>query len=132
MNTLMLFAQEAPDLFQGYEGEWNHVSGQLISLAEATPPEKFAWRPATGVRSTSEVYMHIAVHRSRAQHERAPAPGAGVFKFCNFPVGIQSLTAQTVGELTLIAATSFNWHYRKMLPDERGIRVLGLHQGEHP
>jgi DinB family protein len=28
-------------------------------LAEATPPDKFAWRPATGVRSTSEVYMHI-------------------------------------------------------------------------
>jgi uncharacterized damage-inducible protein DinB len=59
MSASMSFAQEAPDLFQGYEGEWNHVSEQLISLAEATPPEKFAWRPATGVRSTSEVYMHI-------------------------------------------------------------------------
>ena len=59
MNTSMLFAQEAPDVFKGYEGEWNHVSGQLIALAEATPPDKFAWRPATGVRSTSEVYMHI-------------------------------------------------------------------------
>jgi uncharacterized damage-inducible protein DinB len=59
VNTSMLFAQEAPDVFQGYEGEWNHVSGQLVALAEATPPDKFAWRPATGVRSTSEVYMHI-------------------------------------------------------------------------
>lgn len=59
MNASASFAQEAPDLFQGYVGEWNHVSGQLIALAEATPPEKFAWRPATGVRSTSEVYMHI-------------------------------------------------------------------------
>jgi uncharacterized damage-inducible protein DinB len=59
MNTSLSFAQEAPDLFQGYEGEWNHVSGQLIALAEATPPEKFAWRPAPGVRSTSEVYVHI-------------------------------------------------------------------------
>ena len=59
MNASLLFAQEAPDLFQGYEGEWNHVSAQLISLAEATPPDKFTWRPANGVRSTSEVYMHI-------------------------------------------------------------------------
>lgn len=59
VNTPLSFAQEAPDLFQGYDGEWNHVSGQLVALAEATPPEKFAWRPATGVRSTSEVYMHI-------------------------------------------------------------------------
>ncbi len=37
------------------------MSQQLIALAEATPAEKFAWRPAAGVRSTSEVYMHIAI-----------------------------------------------------------------------
>lgn len=48
-------------IWQGYEGEWGHVSRQLIALAEATPPEKFAWRPAPGVRSMSEVYMHIAL-----------------------------------------------------------------------
>jgi uncharacterized damage-inducible protein DinB len=54
------FAQDLPDgLFQGYDGEWGHVSRQLIALAEATPDEKFAWRPAPGVRSTAEVYMHI-------------------------------------------------------------------------
>jgi uncharacterized damage-inducible protein DinB len=55
-----LRAQAAPDgLFQGYDGEWMHVSQQLVDLAEATPADKFAWRPAPGVRSTSEVYMHI-------------------------------------------------------------------------
>ena len=48
-------------IWQGYDGEWGHVSRQLIALAEATPAEKFAWRPAPGVRSTSEVYMHIAL-----------------------------------------------------------------------
>jgi uncharacterized damage-inducible protein DinB len=32
---------------------------KLIQLAEATPPEKFTWRPARGVRSVSEVYMHV-------------------------------------------------------------------------
>ncbi|HKN24993.1 MAG TPA: DinB family protein [Candidatus Acidoferrum sp.] len=48
-------------ILEGYDGEWTHVSQQLISLAEATPQEKFAWRPAPGVRSTSEVYMHIAM-----------------------------------------------------------------------
>jgi len=54
------FAQKAPEgIWQGYDGEWLHVSQQLVALAEATPPEKFAWRPAPGVRSTSEVYMHI-------------------------------------------------------------------------
>jgi uncharacterized damage-inducible protein DinB len=33
---------------------------KLIELAEATPPGKFAWSPGKGVRSTSEVFMHVA------------------------------------------------------------------------
>jgi len=55
-----LLAQTYPEgIWQGYNGEWKHVSKQLIDLAEATPEEKFSWRPAPGVRSTSEVYMHV-------------------------------------------------------------------------
>ena len=57
----MLADDPMEGLWQGYDGEWTHVSRQLIALAEATPAEKFAWRPAAGVRSTSEVYMHIAI-----------------------------------------------------------------------
>lgn len=61
-NAHPLLAQEPPEgIWQGYDGEWRHVSQQLIALAEATPEEKFAWRPVSGVRSTSEVYMHIAL-----------------------------------------------------------------------
>lgn len=48
-------------LWQGYDGEWGHVSRQLVALAEAIPADKFAWRPAPGVRSTGEVLMHIAL-----------------------------------------------------------------------
>src|SRR6201997_5229409 len=62
LSARPVFAQNAPEgIWQGYDGEWKHVSQQLIALAEATPAEKFAWRPAAGVRSTSEVYMHIAM-----------------------------------------------------------------------
>src|SRR5579859_5279194 len=54
--------QKLPEgIWQGYDGEWLHVTQQLVALAEATPEEKFSWRPAPGVRSTSEVYMHIAL-----------------------------------------------------------------------
>jgi uncharacterized damage-inducible protein DinB len=54
--------QKAPEgIWEGYDGEWMHVSQQLLALADATPQEKFGWRPAPGVRSTSEVYMHIAI-----------------------------------------------------------------------
>jgi len=57
-----VFAQTAPEgIWQGYDGEWKHVTKQLIDLAEATPQDKFSWRPAPGVRSTSEVYMHVAL-----------------------------------------------------------------------
>ena len=56
-----VYGQQLEGLWQGYDGEWLHVSKQLVELAEATPAEKFAWRPAAGVRSVSEVYMHIAV-----------------------------------------------------------------------
>lgn len=62
LNVPKLHAQDPLDgLWQGYDGEWRHVSNQLVALAEATPADKFAWRPAPGVRSTSEVYMHIAI-----------------------------------------------------------------------
>jgi uncharacterized damage-inducible protein DinB len=69
LKTLLLFAllsagtlhAQNQGLWEGYDGEWSHVSRQLIALAEATPPDKFSWRPAPGVRSTSEVYMHIAI-----------------------------------------------------------------------
>jgi len=62
LSATGLFAQKAPEgIWEGYDGEWKHVTTQLVALAEATPAEKFAWRPAKGVRSTSEVYMHIVL-----------------------------------------------------------------------
>ncbi|HEY8714395.1 MAG TPA: DinB family protein [Candidatus Acidoferrum sp.] len=54
-------AQSLEGLWQGYDGEWLHVSKQLVALAEATTADKFSWRPAPGVRSTGEVYMHIVL-----------------------------------------------------------------------
>lgn len=62
LTTVALNAQDLREgMWQGFDGEWVHVSRQLIVLAEATPAEKFTWRPAEGVRSMSEVYMHIAL-----------------------------------------------------------------------
>jgi uncharacterized damage-inducible protein DinB len=64
LGGMTLAAQHVDPLegiWQGYDGEWGHVSKQLIALAEAIPADKFAWRPAPGVRSTSEVFMHIAL-----------------------------------------------------------------------
>ncbi len=63
LSAVTLHAQKDPydGLWQGYDGEWGHVSRQLVALAEAIPAEKYAWRPGDGVRSTSEVFMHAAI-----------------------------------------------------------------------
>jgi len=80
LATVLASALQAQtdDLWQGYEGEWHHVSRQLIALAEATPAEKFAWRPAPKIRSVSEVYMHIALVNFYLLSATGPKLPAGV------------------------------------------------------
>lgn len=41
-------------------GNIDAVSGKIFQLLEAMPQDKMEWRPADGVRSVSEVYLHIA------------------------------------------------------------------------
>jgi uncharacterized damage-inducible protein DinB len=41
-------------------GNLDFAANRLVQLAEAMPAEKYVWRPAAGVRSVSEVYMHVA------------------------------------------------------------------------
>src|SRR5881409_3439159 len=36
------------------------VQKKVMQLAAAVPAAKYSWRPQRGVRSVSEVYMHIA------------------------------------------------------------------------
>jgi uncharacterized damage-inducible protein DinB len=38
----------------------DEVQDKIMRLAAAVPAEKYPWRPAPGIRSVSEVYMHIA------------------------------------------------------------------------
>jgi uncharacterized damage-inducible protein DinB len=60
--TLLALAQNIPPgLGAGWMGEFDHASRQLNALADAVPADKFSWRPGPGVRSVSEVYMHVAV-----------------------------------------------------------------------
>lgn len=40
-------------------GNLSYLESQVESLEQAMPQEKYSWRPMEGVRSVSEVYMHI-------------------------------------------------------------------------
>ncbi len=48
----------------GYQAEvlavFDSASDRIVQLAEAVPEELYAWRPAEGVRSFREVFLHLA------------------------------------------------------------------------
>ncbi|HXG57954.1 MAG TPA: DinB family protein [Thermoanaerobaculia bacterium] len=54
----------APASKNGFRAEFvrdlDAVQTKILDLARAIPAEKYTWRPADGVRSISEVFMHIA------------------------------------------------------------------------
>ena len=40
-------------------GQLADAEQKFLALADATPADKYTWRPAAGVRSVSEVFMHM-------------------------------------------------------------------------
>ena len=50
-----------PEIGLGWLPEFSLATRQLKELAEAIPADKYSWRPAPGVRSVSEVLMHVAL-----------------------------------------------------------------------
>jgi len=51
---------DEPAFVQEFIGQMDFVEGRLTQLAEAMPEDTYDWRPADGVRSVSEVYLHAA------------------------------------------------------------------------
>jgi uncharacterized damage-inducible protein DinB len=65
LSTAGMKAQDKSDAsVPGFRGDllkdFKGVEQKLTDLANAEPQEKYSWRPAEGVRSISEVYIHIA------------------------------------------------------------------------
>lgn len=56
-------ANTPPDPKEGFRaeivGQLGFVEKRIEDLAAAMPADKYSWRPGDGVRSVSEVYMHI-------------------------------------------------------------------------
>jgi hypothetical protein len=52
LSALASYAQvdRLDGLWQGFNGEWRHVSNQLVALAEAIPGDQYTWRLGPGVR----------------------------------------------------------------------------------
>lgn len=92
-----------------------HVQDEMVSLEKAVPQNKFNWRPAKGVRSVAEVYLHAA--------------GAGYFfgKMLGFEIpadvaaqmkGLEKSTTDRA-KIEKILTDSFSWFSTqvKAMPD---------------
>ena len=53
-------AKTAAHIRAEYLTDLDTLHSKFMALANAIPADKYAWRPAQGVRSISEVFMHIA------------------------------------------------------------------------
>jgi uncharacterized damage-inducible protein DinB len=71
----------------GYRGDmltWiKRAQSELEQLAEAMPEKKYDWRPAKGVRSVGEVFMHVAAanYGLTALTGVTPPPGFDMDKY---------------------------------------------------
>jgi uncharacterized damage-inducible protein DinB len=58
----LLDVKDAPDAPAGIDvlAPLNELESKVMALAKAVPEDKYGWRPAAGVRSFGEVFLHIA------------------------------------------------------------------------
>ncbi|MCW8960323.1 MAG: DinB family protein [Ignavibacteriaceae bacterium] len=57
--TAVSFADQ-PVIVKEFLGQVDFMRGRVTQLADAMPQSTYEWRPMEGVRSVSEVYLHVA------------------------------------------------------------------------
>jgi uncharacterized damage-inducible protein DinB len=78
---------------------------RYVRLAESVPAEKYAWRPAEGVRSIGEVYTHIVAANYGVARSLGTPPPAG-FDF-------NSITAMSTDKAKTVEALKDSFaHFR--------------------
>lgn len=83
---------------------------KVIALAEALSAEQYDWRPAEGVRSSGEVFMHIAsVNYAFPIFTGADAPEAAAMSLDDFfpSIAAYERTAETKEEILSAVRASF-------------------------
>jgi uncharacterized damage-inducible protein DinB len=61
-----------------YVAELTVAEDHLVRLAEAIPPASYSWRPGEGVRSVSEVLLHVAGSNFNLPRVLGLAPAEGM------------------------------------------------------
>jgi uncharacterized damage-inducible protein DinB len=113
----------------GYRAEFlnemKYFEGRFTQLAEAIPAEKFTWRPAAGVRSVAEVFLHVAGANQGLPNFAGFQPPAG-FKMQGYE---QSTTdkAKVIAELKKsFAHVQSTASMMKDADAEKALKVFGM------
>ena len=100
------------------------IEEKVVGLAEAVPGENYTWRPGEGVRSVSEVYLHIAgANYGIPNNFGTPAPEG--FSFDGYE-------AQTTDKAEIVAKVKESFaHIRGAIEklraeqSEEGVKMFG-------
>lgn len=71
-------APKGPGFRAEYLAELSVAEDHVVRLAEAIPADKYTWRPAEGVRSISEVLLHLASSHNNMPRLLGVAPREGM------------------------------------------------------
>ena len=71
-------APKGPGFRAEFLAELSVAEDHVVRLAEAIPADKYTWRPADGVRSVSEVLLHLASSHNNMPRMLGAAPRDGM------------------------------------------------------
>lgn len=77
-SAMAQVAPKGPGFRAEYLAELSVAEDHVVRLAEAIPADKYTWRPADGVRSISEVLLHLASSHNNMPRILGVAPREGM------------------------------------------------------
>jgi uncharacterized damage-inducible protein DinB len=116
---------------------------KFVALAEAIPADKYAWRPGEGVRSVSELFLHVAGanYGIPTMMGAAPAPGFNREGFEKSTADKMQIIAQlnksfayAIDAVQAMANADFARPQKKLGPDANSgdvVYLLVMHNHEH-
>jgi len=99
---------------------------EFIRLADAFPAEKYTWRPAPGVKSVAEVFLHVSAANYNMYKLVGAAPPAGL--------DVTGMEQSTTDKATVIAALKASYAHAKQaitdMPDANLEKTMDWYGGK--
>jgi uncharacterized damage-inducible protein DinB len=141
LSTLALApaAAQAEDvgLLTSFLSDLDRLEGKMVPLAEAVPADMYGWRPAEGIRSVSEVYMHMAGSMQYILSVVGTTPVADLEKVTDKDQVVSELkkafaaTREAVGKVTAAELGDKVQMFGREWTKADIIYLVGTHNHEH-